>query len=174
MKTFIYIIIALVACVGAFFILNKYIYNEKQGDTSSSTSDIIKDTDNLPKGEMGENPEGEADPDRMTLDMTVWNWISVTDPSVGRTLPKKVGVFTLTFKKDGTFAATTDCNGMFGKYSAAGKNISFSNIASTKMFCEESQEAVFTAIFENVASYAFSSRGELIFTLKNGGAAVFR
>jgi heat shock protein HslJ len=178
MKTFIAIVVSIAVVVGAFFAFNSYIYNEKQGDTTT-LPETIENTDtaeNIPpgvQGEMGENPEGEADPNRMTLGMTKWNWISTTVGTV-KTTPKKAGAFTLTFKTDGTFSATTDCNGLFGSYKATGKYIVFSNIASTKMFCEGSQEGEYGTIFGNATGFVFTSRGELIFTLKNGGSAVFR
>lgn len=179
MKTFIYIIIAIVVIVGGFFAFNNYIYNEKQGDNTAvlpENSETTNNTGNIPpgvQGEMGENPEGEADPSRMTLGMTKWNWINTTVGTT-KTTPKKAGAFTLSFKTDGTFSATTDCNGLFGSYKATGKNIVFSNVGATKMFCEGSQETVYSTIFSEATSFVFTSRGELIFTLKNGGTATFR
>ncbi len=178
MKTFIYIIIAITVIVGAFFAFNQYIYNEKQGDTTvlPENTQNVDGLGTIPpgvQGEMGENPEGEADPDRMTLGMTKWNWISTTVAGV-KTTPKKVNTFTLSFKTDGTFSATTDCNGVGGQYKATGNKIAFSNMLSTLMFCEGSQENEYRTIFENASSFVFTSRGELIFTLKNGGTAVFR
>lgn len=124
-------------------------------------------------GEVVQNFEGEADPKVMKLDMNVWNWQSVTTGGV-KTVPKKAGVFTLTFKKDGTFGASTDCNGIGGNYTVTGTKIVFSNMVSTLMYCEGSQEGEYGAIFANASSFTFTSRGELIFTLKNGGSAVFR
>ncbi len=179
MKTFTYIIIAIALVVGAFFAFNRYIYNEKQGDSTATLPETTGNTNtegNIPpgvQGEMGENPEGEADPDRMTLGMTKWNWISTTVAGT-KTIPKKEKVFTLSFKADGTFSATTDCNGVGGQYKATGNKIAFSDMMSTLMFCEGSQENEYRTIFENASSFVFTSRGELIFTLKNGGTAVFR
>ncbi len=174
MKIFAYIIIAIVLLTGAFFAFNSYIYNEKQGDTTILPTPVPENAD-VPKGEFGELEGGEADPNRMTLDMTKWNWISTTDESGVKIVPKKTGAFTLTFRKEGTFGATTDCNSVGGNYTVAGNKIVFSNIMSTLMACGvESQESIYKQIFENTVSYNFTSRGELIFKLQNGVVAIFR
>lgn len=131
------------------------------------------DTKTLQFGEVVQNFEGEADPKVMKLDMNVWNWQRTTT-SAGTVMPAKAGVFTLTLKKGGTFGAATDCNGIGGNYVTNGSKITFSKMISTLMYCEGSQENVYRTIFENAVSYAFSSKGELVFTLKNGGSAVFR
>lgn len=125
--------------------------------------------------QIAPNFEGEADPARMTLDMNVWKWINTIYNNDTTVTPKKPGVFTLTFKKDGTFSATTDCNRMSGGYVAKGGNITFGNIASTLMFCEGSQEQDFSTMLGKIQSYHFTTKGELIFDLKfDTGSAIFR
>jgi heat shock protein HslJ len=125
-------------------------------------------------GEVVQNFEGEANPAVMKLDMNKWNWISTTDKAGTNTVPKKAGVFTLTFKKDGSFSASTDCNGIGGSYVVNGSKITFSKMMSTLMYCEESQENLYKSIFEGATSFEFTTKGELVFTLKDGGKAVFR
>jgi heat shock protein HslJ len=161
MKKTIVIILAVIAVVIiGFYALNAYIYNEKQGE-------------NAPVVIVGENPEGEADPSRMKLDMNPWTWISATEG--GREIkPLKDRAFTLTFADKDSFTATTDCNHMGGKYVADNGTISFSDIFSTKMYCEGSQEMVFSSLLGKARTYEFTSRGELIFGLTGGGRAVFR
>lgn len=132
------------------------------------------DPDSLQFGEVVQNFEGEANPQMMKLDMKVWNWVRTTSSTTGTVTPAKAGTFTLTLKKDGTFGAGTDCNGIGGNYTVNGKNIAFKDMISTLMYCEGSQEGVYRSIFEQATSFAFSSKGELVFTLKNGGSAVFR
>ncbi len=131
------------------------------------------DTQTMQFGEVVQNFEGEADPKVMKLDMKVWNWQRTTTPE-GTVVPAKTGVFTLTLKKDRMFSAGTDCNGIGGDYVTRGNTITFSNMISTLMYCEDSQEGIYRTIFEQAVSFAFSSKGELVFTLKNGGSAVFR
>lgn len=124
---------------------------------------------------VAENPDGEADPNRMKLDMTTWNWIS-TRYNNGKTIEPRKNVFTLTFDNNGSFSATTDCNSIGGKYEVkADKQITFSEMMSTLMFCADSQETEYKKILENTASYFFTGRGELILELKfDSGTATFR
>ncbi len=131
-----------------------------------------------PNGHVAENPEGEADPSRMTLGMNTWTWISA---SYNDGLELKPGVgqkFTLALAADGIFSAKTDCNSLSGKYVAHDGAISFSQIASTKMFCDVpggSQEAAYTKLLQNAQIYHFTNRGELIFDLMyDSGVVVFR
>jgi heat shock protein HslJ len=126
---------------------------------------------------VGENLEGEADPSRMTLDMTTWVWISALYNDGREVKPNKEKAFTLTLLKDGRFSATTDCNSMSGTYVANKTNgtITFGPITSTLMFCADSQETEFSNILTNTSGYHFTSRGELILDLKfDSGSAVFR
>jgi heat shock protein HslJ len=124
-------------------------------------------------GEVVQNFEGEADPSRMTLGIKTWNWVSATRGGK-EIVPKQPDKFTLTFSDDETFSATTDCNSMGGSYTAKDGMISFGDIFSTKMFCQDSQETEVSALLTAAQSYRFTSKGELILTLKDGGTAVFR
>jgi heat shock protein HslJ len=126
-----------------------------------------------PPERVAENLEGEADPSRMTLGMTTWKWITATEG--GKEIkPLKVDAFTVKFNDDKTFTVTTDCNHMGGGYSADKANITFSDMFSTKMFCEGSQEMVFSSLLTDARTYRFTSRGELILTTKSGGTVTFR
>lgn len=119
--------------------------------------------------------EGEADPSRMTLGMKTWGWISALYNDGREVKPKNAGVFTLMFGSDGKFAATTDCNSMGGSYTFDADSITFSQIFSTKMYCEGSQESEFAALLEDTQGYHFTSRGELIFDLKfDSGSVIFK
>jgi len=136
---------------------------------------LLLDIDTMQFGEVVQDFEGEADPERMTLQMKTWDWISVLYSDDNKIEPKETGSFTITFGDDGKFSASTDCNNMGGKYSITDKNISFSEIISTKMYCEGSQENDFAKILEESNSYHFTSKGELIFDLKfDSGSAVFK
>src|SRR3989338_5835156 len=126
-------------------------------------------------GQVEQNFEGEADPSRMTLDMKTWNWVSALYSDGREILPKKAGAFTLTFENDGRFSATTDCNGVGGTYTADNGRITFSEMMSTLMFCEGSQEGEFTQMLTNTSGYLFTSRCELILELKfHSGTVTFR
>ncbi len=120
--------------------------------------------------------EGEADPSRMTLTMKPWNWVSASYNDGRQIKPLKADKFAITFGADGAFTAKTDCNSAGGKYAVgANKTITFSQIFSTKMFCEGSQENVFIGLLENTQSYHFTSKGELILDLKfDSGTVTFK
>lgn len=119
--------------------------------------------------------EGEADPAVMKLDMKKWVWQS-TELNDGTVIkPNKVGAFALSFTAPNKFSASTDCNGVGGEYVAKGNTITFQKMMSTLMFCEGSQESVFSTDLSNVASYFFTSKGELILELKfDSGVMTFR
>jgi heat shock protein HslJ len=95
--------------------------------------------------------------------------------SDGRTVtPKQPSKFTLTFL-NGRFSASTDCNRMSGSYTATKHSIVFGQMASTKMYCEGSQESDFAALLKSAQGYHFTSKGELILDLKfDSGSATFR
>ena len=118
---------------------------------------------------------GEADPSRMTLGMKTWIWEKTVYSDGEEVKPLNIKKFTLAFKDSKTFSATTDCNGVGGEYSVKGSNISFMRMMSTLMYCENSQENVFSLMLAQVQSYHFTSKGELVFDLKfNSGSMIFR
>ncbi|MCF7843365.1 META domain-containing protein [Candidatus Gracilibacteria bacterium] len=126
-------------------------------------------------GEFVKDFEGEADPNRMTLDMKKWVWVK-TQMNDGKVItPKMDGKFTLTFNKDGSVNMGTDCNSMGGKYTLNGKTLTFGQMMSTMMYCEGSQEQEFGSALNEVSSYQFTSKGELILEIKmDSGAIIFR
>lgn len=133
------------------------------------------DPDTLQFGEVVQNFEGEADPSVMRLDMKTWTWVNTLYNDGTKITPKDATKFALTFKSDGTFSAKTDCNGVGGKYAVNGTSIGFSEMMSTLMYCEGSQEAAFTKTLTQVKSYHFTSKGELVFDLAvDSGTATFR
>ncbi len=136
---------------------------------------LILDIPSMQFGEVAQNFEGEADPSRMSLEMKTWVWVDALYNDERRVTPKKAGVFTITFKADGTFSATTDCNGLSGKFAREQGSITFGPIASTLMYCEGSQETVFSELIRDTSAFHFTSKGELIFDLKfDSGNVTFR
>ena len=116
-------------------------------------------------GEVVQGFEGEADPAVMTLDMKTWTWVRARYNDGREIVPRRADAFTLTFRSDGVFAATTDCNRVNGRYTVNGRELAFGQMASTRMFCEGSQEAEFTELLEKTSRYLFTSRGELVLEL---------
>lgn len=129
-------------------------------------------------GEVAQNFEGEAKAPRaasMSLGMKKWSWVSTVYSDDKKVLPKKAGVFTLSLKEDGSFSASTDCNTISGRYSVKGDKIMFSEMFSTLMYCEGSQESEYSKMLTEVESYKFTTKGELIFGLKfDSGSFIFQ
>jgi len=133
------------------------------------------DLKTLQWGEVVNNFEGEADPSKMALNMKAWTWVSTRYNDGKVVKPRSDKNFILTFKTDKTFSATTDCNGMGGEYTLSGNKLSITNIVSTMMYCEGSQESDFAKILSETESYLFTSKGELVLNLKfDSGSVVFR
>ena len=132
---------------------------------------LLLDKKTMQFGEVVQNFEGEADISKMNLFMKTWRWLRTLYDNDSETRPK-VDKFTLTFNKDGTFSAGTDCNSVGGKYLTNKDKISFIDVFSTEMYCEGSQEDIFKKIFNESESFSFTSWGELVFRLKDGGGTV--
>jgi heat shock protein HslJ len=136
---------------------------------------LLLDVPSMQFGEVAQDFEGEADPSRMTLGMKPWVWVEALYNDGRQVLPKKPGVFTITFADNGGFSVKTDCNHMAGSFKAKDGTISFSEIMSTQMYCEGSQESEFSQLLLNSTGYHFTSRGQLILDLKfDSGSVVFR
>jgi heat shock protein HslJ len=126
-------------------------------------------------GELAVGFEGEANPSSMNLTMKKWEWVKTTMNDGKVTTPKKAGVFSVTFGKDNMVHVLTDCNTMNGSYSASNKSLAFKQMASTMMYCEGSQEQDFAQALNEVSSYFFTSKGELILELKmDSGTITFK
>lgn len=143
---------------------------------SQGKSLVLKlDPTTLLFGIVAPNFEGEADPARMTLGMQTWTWGSTLYNNDKKVVPAKPKAFTLTFKNDGSFAATTDCNGIGGAYTVTGSRITFSKMVSTLMYCDGSQEDVFKNMLQETQTYLFTSKGELVLGLTlDSGSFIFR
>ena len=141
--------------------------DRKSGESFATSPSIGKslrlklDPNTLEFGEVVPDFEGEADPSRMTLGMKTWELVSLRGndgKAIALNDPKR---FTLTLKNDGTFSATTDCNGVGGTFESTNPSITFSRMMSTLMFCDGSQESQFTNSLERTAEYSFTRKGEL-------------
>ncbi len=118
---------------------------------------------------------GEADPGRMSLTMKTWVW-QESNYNDGRTVtPMTPGAFTLTFAEDGSVGVGTDCNSVGGTYLVDGDRLTFTEMRTTLMYCDSSQESEFLALLNDTTMYHFTSRGELILDLKfDSGTVTFR
>ena len=136
---------------------------------------LLLDTKTMQFGEVVKNFEGEANPAKMTLGMKTWNWVNTKYSNDTVVTPRVSNKFTLTLKADKTFSATTDCNGIGGEYTVVGNKITFTKMMSTLMYCEGSQESDFSKMLNQTQGFLFTSKGELVLTLKmDSGSVIFK
>ena len=118
---------------------------------------------------------GKKYSESMTLDMKTWVWIKTVYNNDTEIKPKIDNRFSITFRTDNSFSASTDCNNMGGEYTVIGNSITFGKMFSTKMFCPDSQENDFAKMLGEVQSYFFSPQGELVLGLKfDSGSVIFK
>jgi len=136
---------------------------------------IIYDQESGELAMVAQDFEGEADPAVRTLGMKSWVWEKTLYNNDTSFEPQKVGIFTIIFGDDQRVQIGTDCNRMQGAYKLDSKQIEFTDIISTRMFCEDSQEQLFEGMLKNVSSYFFTSRGQLILELQfDSGSMIFQ
>lgn len=103
-----------------------------------------------------------------------WQWVDTKMNNDEIITPKKSGAFSLNLKEDGAVNGSTDCNGFFGSYTISGNKLTFSQLGSTLMFCEGSQESIFTKSLAEVESYLIDSNNNLLLQLKmDSGVMIF-
>lgn len=94
-----------------------------------------------------------------------WVW-KQSDSGEGTTVSTN-NVFTITLSDDGRVQVTTDCNSGQGIYTLGeNQSLQFNAIATTKMFCEGSQESEFLSQLSMVDSYSYES-DTLLLNLKS-------
>lgn len=105
----------------------------------------------------------------------VWKWVNTKINNDEIITPKKSDAFSINLKDDGSVDGTTDCNNFFGKYEISGNKISFGELGSTLMFCDGSQENIFTKSLSEIESYFISENNNLILQLKmDTGSMIFK
>lgn len=130
------------------------------------------DTEKNEIGEAVQNFEGEANPEQMTLTMNPWRWIR-SDYEAVSSEPKKPEAFSLTFLEEGTVQITTDCNTMSAQYTTDKGTLVLSQLISTLMYCDDSQENEFSGMLSKTTSYSFSTKGELLLHFDESNIATF-
>jgi heat shock protein HslJ len=158
--------------------------DRKQGEPMTAEPSVGKsirlklNSETMQFGEVVADFEGEADPARMTLDMTEWKMVKIVGADGKELVPNKIERYALTFKpgtKENTYSLKTDCNGMGGNYiTGKDKTLTIESGMSTQMYCEGSDESKVTGALIKTVSYNFTSRGELVLTLKDKGSIIFR
>ena len=143
--------------------------------TVGQSERLILDLESMQFGVVAPDFAGEADPERMTLTMKTWVW-QRAEYNDGRVVtPNKPNSFTVTFEATGSVAIGTDCNSVGADYRAEDGIIAFTNMRTTLMYCEGSQETEFVTLLADATTFHFTSRGELVFGLKfDSGTVIFR
>lgn len=142
--------------------------------TVSRQMDVIYAAEHQQLVEVAIDFEGEADPDRMTLQMHPWTWIRTVFNDDTVKGPKEAGTFTLAISKDGQVSGTTDCNSFQGTVAVKKRKMQFGeDIAMTRKFCAGSQEMEFIGMLQDVKSFLFTSRGQLVMELKYDSGSIF-
>jgi heat shock protein HslJ len=109
------------------------------------------------------------------LQSKTWTWERTIYSDGTVHTPDESDAFTLTFTDDGQVRVTTDCNNMRGGYIVTDHRIEFGRLASTRMYCEGSQENLFAGMLENVTSHFVDDEGRLILELKyDSGSVILR
>jgi heat shock protein HslJ len=154
-------------------------FDRKQAENFNSAPSVSKslhlsfDVNAMQFVDITGESNGEINIDTMALNTKTWNWVKTIYSDDTEVKPKIDKKFSITFKDDKTFSATTDCNNMGGEYLLKDNQISFSKMFSTKMYCENSQEDEFTKMINETQSYLFTPKGELVLVLKFDTGSVF-
>lgn len=123
-------------------------------------------------GEFVQNFEGEVDTTKMSLTTKPWTWLRTEYTTKPTFTSTHANSFVITFNTDNSFSVQTDCNGVGGNYSANGTTLSLTNMMSTLMYCEGSDESSFNEMLSGVTSYSFGTKGELLLKNDSGGSTV--
>ena len=130
-----------------------------------------------PAVSQGKLPAGSTPPAApATIQSKTWIWQKTVMNDDTVITPKKSGAFTLTLGTDGKATGKTDCNSFFANYKIGSDGvITFSGIGSTLMFCEGSQESVFTGQIAKANQYMVDASGNLVLILPyDSGSILFR
>lgn len=116
---------------------------------------ITKDGEDVFKGLKTPVEPSRGPAPAPVLGTWVWERTTMNDGTI--ITPEQADAFTVTFTEDGRVSGTTDCNSFSGTYTQpAPGEIAFGPLASTKMYCEGSQEAEFTGKLQDVSGYSVS------------------
>lgn len=111
----------------------------------------------------------------LNLSMKTWFWVKTQYSNDSVISPSNPEAFSLVFAEDGRLQVTTDCNGMRGDYKVEAHTIQFEQMMSTRKFCQDSQELMFAKMLEEVTSFLFTSKGQLVLLFKyDSGTMLFQ
>ncbi len=161
-----YSIGVIIVLIAVLYLLSLYVSGgKKAADEQMVTLTPIVD----------ENTGGTVDPENMYLGMKTWGWVSAKDKSGSKIALVGEKPFTLSFDFNaGKYTVTTDCNSGGGLFAAKSGVVQFGDMTMTEKACEGSQEAVFTGLLSKAEQFYFTSKGEMVLSLKGGGSLTFK
>lgn len=94
-----------------------------------------------------------------SLEESKWHWKETKYVNGKTVTPNTPEAFLLYFMKDSRFSSKTDCNNVMGSFTAKDGNLSFGQMASTKMACpdKKTQEEVYTTMLSQVQKMKINS-----------------
>lgn len=108
------------------------------------------------------------------LTATSWQWEQAQMNNDDLITPNTIDAFTLTFTDEGLVSGTTDCNTLAGSFALNDTRIQMNNLAVTRMFCENSQEAEFLNMVQTSQYIYFTEDNRFVLLLPyDSGSVIF-
>ncbi|MEY2671704.1 MAG: hypothetical protein RL687_121 [Candidatus Parcubacteria bacterium] len=166
-------VLFLVFLLAVLFLGSKFIEN-KEVKVEDNTQEVVSTP--ISENTVVKQNTTKPAPVEKNIYSNTWVWQKTVMSDDAITNPSKPNAFTLTFSEDGKVSGTTDCNNMSALYRLSENNsIQVYGIASTKMFCENSQEKYFTDFVDIADKYMFSKNGDLVLLLPyDSGSMIFK
>jgi heat shock protein HslJ len=102
-----------------------------------------------------------------------WMWSGIYDSSSRQTFtPHRPEAFMLQFT-DGRMSSRTDCNTIGASYATEANQITFGEVMSTLMFCENSDESIYTSSLADVVSFK-EQDSQLYLYMSDGSFLIFK
>ena len=156
---------------------NSYIYANPDAISYSlalDQTDCTSQTNNPVSAKRPPLPAGTSVITQTSLTAHPWTWTKTISAGSVAVTPNKSKAFVLKFTPDGKVTSTTDCNSLGGNYQLASDGIlKITNMISTLMYCQNSQESVYTTALGTTASGVINAQGNLVLTLSDGGSMIF-
>ena len=157
-KSILYLALIVLVAGGAVIYLNQEVEDPQNEEVNAEES--YEDTD-AQRIDIEDDLVGD------------WQWVE-TIYNDGEEVRPEGDDFVLTINEDGSISSTTDCNSLAGEVSIyEGNEISFSEIAMTKMYCEGSLEDEYLRTLNDSSTYLFEG-DNLVITIKyDSGSTIF-
>lgn len=138
------------------------VFWEHQGELT-----ITKDDEVIFKGNKEDN--------QPSLTASSWVWVQTDLASGVKVVAPEGKPFILTFDPENKrLSSTTDCNQLSGSYVQDGEVLSVGALASTKMYCEGSEESVYSGQLALVSSFVIEGDTLKLNLNRDYGVMVFK